>query len=129
MDMLFDDQRKVLRLMDDIVRSTSTSKPRDTPVSSRTSTRSSSPSDVVRAIGRSDAGTAKSGSTERTRSEAGTPVNRAVRPIWGSRDDHADFSMPLAMVKVNSGEVRAMIERAEKAKEAVSSWGSIEGSF
>lgn len=112
MDMLFDDQRKVLRLMDDIVRSISTSKPRDTPVSSRTSTRSSS---------LSDAGTVKSGSTEMTRSEAGTPVNRAVRPVWGSRDDHADFSMPLAMVKVNSGEVRAMIERAEKAKEAVSS--------
>ena len=46
-------------------------------------------------------------------------ANRAARPIWGSRGDRDDFSMPLATVKVGSGEIRAMIERAENTKQAV----------
>ncbi|KAE9365823.1 hypothetical protein N431DRAFT_487728 [Stipitochalara longipes BDJ] len=115
MNMLFDDQRKVLRLMDDIVRSVD--KPKE-----------SLDNQIKRQIGdfferyaqsedQSNDSVKDDGSS--TKDEAQPNSNRAARPIWGTRDDRDDFSMPLATVKVSSDEIRAMIERAENAKQAL----------
>lgn len=115
MKMIFEDQHKVLRIMNDIVRPINKSTQSPSQIARSPSLRSVSSStkdeDKIYAW--------QHGSDSGTTSNMASKASSAVRPNQETKDDRDDFSMPLTTVKAGSDEIGAMIERAENAKQAV----------
>ncbi|RYP91578.1 hypothetical protein DL770_002292 [Monosporascus sp. CRB-9-2] len=119
MAMVFDDQRKVLKVMDSIVKSASTPEIINTSFGT---TESGTMSDEE--LGKTKADKPL-GRARDSMSEVDVRVNREegytgqrITAIWGTRNDSDDFSLPLAMVKASIDEISRMIERAERASQA-----------
>lgn len=100
MRILFRDQRKVIKTMDGIVKSRTSEELVD-------DTRTED-SEGFRAL-----------STDSSQSESRPQDEEGARYIWGSRGDPDEFSFPLSMVMTSLEEINAMIQRAEKAEQAV----------
>ncbi|RYP66836.1 hypothetical protein DL769_005931 [Monosporascus sp. CRB-8-3] len=111
--------RKVLKVMDGIVKSASVPGARNASFEMADSV--TTPDEEV-----SEAKTGKPLDKSRATDGVDVRVNRGggytsqwATAIWGIRNDPDDFSLLLAMVKASIDEINHMIERAEKAKRAV----------
>ncbi|KAK4238350.1 hypothetical protein C8A03DRAFT_33643 [Achaetomium macrosporum] len=127
MRILFGDQRKVLRTMDGIVKSASDLgedrqiDTEDEDGASLWSERGEVPEEAWPddAALSQESKSAKDARLEVD--ESGSREKQGARYIWGNRGDPDEFSYPLAMVMASLEEIGAMIERAEKAEQALTS--------
>lgn len=125
MAMIFDDQWEVLKTMDGIVKSASTSKEAGSRAIDDDDDDDEDSDDELeteigagweRAPGMTDDDDASS------RGEGGRAASfgrHRATAVWGARNDPDEFSLPLAMVKANIGEITKMMKQVEGASQAV----------
>jgi hypothetical protein len=127
--ILFGDQRKVLKIMDGIVKSASKLAEEAAEVKAEDELMWGSDTGALLEKNKhvearphdltlnQAPGSSKDSELEVDKSI--TSAKQGARHIWGSRGDPDDFSFPLDMVMTSLKDISAMIERAEKAERAV----------
>lgn len=119
MRILFGDQRKVLRTLDGIVKSASDlEKDRQIEMEDGASWQSVMEESPKEAQPPSQGSNSPEDEHPEVH-ENTSQEKQGARYIWGNRGEPEAFSYPLAMVTASLEEIGAMIERAEKAEEAV----------
>jgi hypothetical protein len=112
MTVLYNDQKRILKQFDDIMRRRQSQRGMSNPHGRGFEGR---PSAEIR----DSVGNGSKIRAEERQSRNEFTANDQIRPIWGSRTDPEDFSLPIALVNASISDVEGMTQRAQKAYQAV----------